>query len=355
MLTLVLAVATAVLLAASTLGRIPVHQWWARICEFPRLQIASLAALCLVISLFAAPDWRLGLVLVNALVIAVQLRRILPYTRLMPIKVQRTEKDGDPQRCVTLLVANVLTPNRDAPKLIKQIKAHQPDVVLTLESDNWWQNQLDPVLDEEWPHSVKVPLDNLYGMHLYSRLPLEEAEIKWLIQDDIPSIHAWLRLPSGERVRFYALHPRPPAPSESETSLWRDGELLLVGKMIDQNPQPTLAAGDLNDVAWSRSTRMFCRVSHMMDPRRGRGMFSTFHAKYPFLRWPLDHIFVSEHFTLTHMQRLEEIGSDHYPFLATLCLQPSRKDEHDAPEADGEDHEDAAETIDEARYQRQDS
>ncbi|SHM30772.1 endonuclease/exonuclease/phosphatase family protein [Vreelandella subglaciescola] len=355
MLTLVLAVATVILLAASTLGRIPVHQWWARICEFPRLQIASLAAVCLVLSLFAAPDWRLGLVLVNALVIAVQLRRILPYTRLMPIKVKRTEKDGDPQRCVTLLVANVLTPNRDAPKLIEQIKAHQPDVVLTLESDNWWQNQLDPVLDEGWPHSVKVPLDNLYGMHLYSRLPLEEAEIRWLIQDDIPSIHAWLRLPSGERVRFYALHPRPPAPSESETSLWRDGELLLVGQMIDQHPQPTLAAGDLNDVAWSRSTRMFCRVSHMMDPRRGRGMFSTFHAKYPFLRWPLDHIFVSEHFTLTRMQRLEEIGSDHFPFMATLCLQPSRKDEHDAPEADGEDRQDAAETIDEAQQQRQGS
>jgi len=134
MLTLVLAVATAILLAVSTLGRIPVHQWWARICEFPRLQIASLAAVCLVLALFAEPGWRLGLLLANALVITVQLRRILPYTRLMPIKVKRTGKEGDEQRCVTLLIANVLT----------------------LECDNWWQNQLDPVLEEGWPYSIKV-------------------------------------------------------------------------------------------------------------------------------------------------------------------------------------------------------
>jgi len=33
-------------------------------------------------------------------------------------------------------------------------------------------------------------------------------------------------------------------------------------------------------------------------------MFSTFHAGHWFLRWPLDHVFTSEHFTLKHMERL---------------------------------------------------
>ncbi|QEA40298.1 endonuclease [Pistricoccus aurantiacus] len=353
MLSLALAVVTAILLAATTLGRIPIHRWWARACEFPRLQIAGMALLLLLASFFAEPGWRLTLILINAFILVTQLVRILPYTPFMPVQVKKTDPDGDDSRCVTLLVSNVLTPNRESHKLIEQIDAHQPDIVLTLESDDWWQQQLDPVLDEKWPYSVKIPLDNLYGMHLYSRLPLENTEVKWLIQDDIPSIHSWLRLPSGDRVRLYALHPRPPAPSESETSLWRDGELLLVGQQIHEHQDPTLAAGDLNDVAWSRSTRMFCRVSHMMDPRRGRGMFSTFHAQYPFLRWPLDHIFVSEHFTLTRMQRLKEIGSDHFPILATLCFQPSRSDEQEAPEAKDDDREDADDTIKEAKEKGQ--
>jgi len=60
----------------------------------------------------------------------------------------------------------------------------------------------------------------------------------------------------------------------------------------------------------------------------------TFHADHPLLRWPLDHVFVSEHFTLKTMRRLPHIGSDHFPLLTTLCYRPSRADEHEPPEAD---------------------
>ncbi len=35
-----------------------------------------------------------------------------------------------------------------------------------------WQEQL-AVIEKDYPYRVPVPLDNLYGMHLYSRLPLE--------------------------------------------------------------------------------------------------------------------------------------------------------------------------------------
>ncbi len=112
-------------------------------------------------------------------------------------------------------------------------------------------------------------------------------------------------------------------------------------------------AGDLNDVAWSRTTRLFCRVSGMLDPRRGRGLFSTFHAHYPLLRWPLDHVFVSEEFTLTHMERLEAFGSDHFPILATLSYQPARQEEHDTPSASQEERQEASATIAQGKSEEQ--
>lgn len=93
----------------------------------------------------------------------------------------------------------------------------------------------------------------------------------------------------------------------------------------------------------------------MLDLRRGRGMFSSFHADYPFLRWPLDHVFVSEHFTLAAMERLRAFGSDHFPILATVCYRPSRANEHDTPDADSEEHLDARETVEEARERDQPS
>ncbi|MDW7748519.1 endonuclease/exonuclease/phosphatase family protein [Halomonas sp.] len=352
MFSILLAVVAIVLLAATLVARSPLTWWWIRACEFPRLQLAALAAVTALLSLLATPPWSWVALGASLITLALQIARILPWTPLWPVQVQRTEP-GQENRCLTLLIANVLTPNRNAETLTRLIHEHRPDLVLTLESDAWWQTQLDTALNEEWPHAVRVPLDNLYGMHLYARRPLVDPEVQWLIQDDIPSIHTGVTLPSGEVVRLHAVHPRPPAPNESEESLWRDAELLLVGKAIHEDPVPTLVAGDLNDVAWSRTTRLFCRVSGMLDPRRGRGMFSTFHASYPLLRWPLDHVFVSEHFTLKAMRRLPHIGSDHFPMLATLCYRPSRADEHETPEADREEHRDARETIEEGKERDQ--
>lgn len=356
MLGILLGCIAIVLLIATLIARIELHWWWVRSFEFPRLQIAFLALITgLLAALFGGTgSWHWVALIASGITFLVQTFYIMPFTRLWPIQV-KTAKSNDDDKTITLLIANVLTPNRQAQPLIDMIKEHQPDVILTLESDQWWQDQLDPALAEQWPNSVKIPLDNLYGMHLYSHLELTETSVKWLIQDDIPSIHTRVTLPNGDSIRLFALHPRPPAPSESEKSLWRDAELLLVGKKIHEDPQPTLVAGDLNDVAWSRTTRLFCRIGGMLDPRRGRGLFSTFHAKYPMLRWPLDHIFVTEHFTLVGMQRLDYFGSDHFPILATFCYRPSRKDEAETPEASAEERSEANDTIQEGKTEEQET
>ncbi|KXS39051.1 MAG: hypothetical protein AWU55_849 [Halomonadaceae bacterium T82-2] len=344
-----LAVAAALLVLSTLMPLLPLRVWWVRGFDFPRLQLAGLALLTGALALlWGSGTWQVGVVLGCLLVMLVQLAHVLPWTPLWRKQVIDADDDTE-QAQLTLMVANVLTDNRNADDLTRQIHAEQPDLVLTLESDAWWGEQLSRALDEGWPHSVKIPLDNLYGMHLFSRRPLEDVEVKWLIQSDIPSIHAWLPMPCGTRLRLHAVHPRPPAPGESDDSLWRDGELLLVGKGIHQHEQPTLLFGDLNDVAWSRTTRRFCRISGMLDPRRGRGMFSTFHARYPLMRWPLDHIFVSEHFTLADMRRLARFGSDHFPIIATFRYRPARADENDTPEADREERQEANETIHEAR------
>lgn len=353
MIELILGALAVVLATVTLLGKVPVHDWWVRACEFPRVQIAVLAFVLACFSPLAEVPWRWWILAVSSLVVALQSFRILPWTRLWPMQVQPAEP-GHEDRCFTLMVANVLTSNRNSEGLIAQVRERQPDILLTLESDQWWGDRLDEAFGH-WPTIIRIPLDNLYGMHLYSHLPLEDAQVEYLIQDDIPSIHGWLTLQSGHRVKFHALHPRPPAPSESEESLWRDAELLLVGQEIQRQGHPAVVAGDLNDVAWSRTTRLFCKVSSMLDPRRGRGMFSTFHAGHWFLRWPLDHVFTSEHFTLKNIERLRYFGSDHFPILVTLCYRPSRADEHDAPEADGEEHQEARETIREGKAREQDT
>ncbi|MEO7935915.1 MAG: endonuclease/exonuclease/phosphatase family protein, partial [Dokdonella sp.] len=92
------------------------------------------------------------------------------------------------------------------------------------------------------------------------------------------------------------------------------------------------------DVAWSSTTRLFRKLSGLLDPRVGRGMFNTFHADWWFMRWPLDHLFLSSHFTLKQLRRLPSIGSDHFPLLTVLQFTPKRGAAQKGLDADADDH-----------------
>lgn len=83
-----------------------------------------------------------------------------------------------------------------------------------------------------------------------------------------------------------------------------------------------IVAGDLNDVAWSRTTRLLQELSGLLDPRIERGPHSTFNANWPFLRWPLDHVVFEKSFQLRELKVVENIGSDHFPLFVALCHRP---------------------------------
>jgi endonuclease/exonuclease/phosphatase (EEP) superfamily protein YafD len=138
-----------------------------------------------------------------------------------------------------------------------------------------------------------------------------------LVDDDVPSVEGKVVLRSGVEVALFGLHPRPPRPQEG-SSTQRDAELILVARRVPELRQPVVVMGDLNDVAWSHTSRLFRRLSRLLDPRAGRGFFSTFPVELPFLRFPLDHIFHSESLRLVSLERLPDIGSDHFPLLAVL-------------------------------------
>jgi endonuclease/exonuclease/phosphatase (EEP) superfamily protein YafD len=141
------------------------------------------------------------------------------------------------------------------------------------------------------------------------------------------------------------VHPAPPSPTENEESTERDAELLVVAKSVAEVDGPVIVAGDLNDVGWSATTRLFRKISGLLDPRIGRGMFNTFHAHHWYLRWPLDHLFHSKHFTLSFMRRLPDCGSDHFPVLIELVYEPERGAAQEGLTADRKDEEIAAEKI----------
>lgn len=295
--------------------------WWVRGWEFARLQLAVFSVALGAGSLYAFDPsawwtWVPALVALGCL--GNHLFHILPFTPLRQCET-RNAVEAPPDRTVRLLIANVRMENRESGKLLQLVEGYRPDIVLALETNSRWERDLVP-LEKDFPYISACPLENAYGMHLYSRLPLDDPEIRYLVEDDVPSIRTWVALPCGSRIRLYCVHPAPPSPTENETARERDVELIMIGRDAAACTEPVIVAGDLNDVAWSRTTRRFRRISGLLDPRVGRGLYNTFHAKLPFVRWPLDHVFHCACFRLQRLRRMPKIGSDHFPISIELSL-----------------------------------
>jgi endonuclease/exonuclease/phosphatase (EEP) superfamily protein YafD len=327
--------------------------WQIRIFDFPRVQVALIGAVALALA-FLVPGascwpWIL-LPMVTLVAVGYQVARIWRYLPLSPLEVEQS-RGADPRSIITLVLSNVEQENRDSERLVRTIREADPDIVVFVETDEWWTERLD-VFKRTHPHGIRRPQSNTYGMCVYSRLPLDALRTDFVIEEDVPSIQGMLRLDSGQRVWLNCLHPRPPAPGEQVASTERDAELVLVGRRVRNAGVPVIVCGDLNDVAWSRTTRLFQKISGLVDPRKGRGLYSTFHARHPFLRYPLDHIFFSPDFRLVELRLLAYVGSDHFPVCVRLSLEPDAVMHQEAPQGDREDEKEGDDIIAKAR-QRQ--
>jgi len=323
--------------------------WWVRIFDFPRIQIAAISTLILAGDLAFRKDTSLSghiIHVVLTLCILYQAYKIRPYTIFARKQVERAKQPRN-ESTVSLLLANVKMDNRNSILLRQIITEADPDVILIVEADEWWQNELRRFATI-YRFTVQQPQDNTYGMLLYSRLELVGPEVRFLIEDDVPSIRAALKLRAGVEIELHCLHPKPPVPQENAQSTERDAELMVVGKETKGKELPVIVMGDLNDVAWSQTTLLFQKISRLVDPRIGRGLYNSFHAGYFFLRFPLDHFFHSTHFRLIRLKRLAYFGSDHFPMYIRLSYEPEAQRQQTGPEARQSDESQATAKINEA-------
>ncbi len=327
----------------TALSMVSSYRWYIRMWDFPRLGLMVMGLIALVLAIPVLSGWARGLVVASMLVvIGWQGYRIHPYTPLATPEVAKAVINKE--NCISAFSLNVLQTNRDYRRTIDLIDREDPDIVLLLETDEQWEAALKPVIDR-YPHRQSAPLDNLYGLIFLSRLPVEDSEITWLIDTETPSVFATISTGAGAKFRYIGLHPRPPQPGENTEK--RDAEIAIAARHAKLTELPVLAMGDFNDVAWSRTSQMFKRIGGYLDPRIGRGLYATFPANLPGLRWPLDHLFMSPDFTLVDMKVLENVGSDHLPVSATVCLAPrAAKVLNDEPEKpDLADHKDMRQAI----------
>lgn len=344
-----------VALAATLIPLLPSKQWYVRIFDYPRLQTLIIAVLALTWYLFFYfhPGKSSYLIVaVLSIIIIVQTVKAWPYTPLGTKQVLVAKDTAGDKTAISLFICNVFQHNKAYQQVVETVNSYNPDILITTETDSTWQNALSS-LEEEYKYRVPVPQNNTYGMHLYSRLPLRQSNVRYLLEKDIPSIRSEVQLRSGEWITLFVVHPRPPVPTEAKDSKERDAEIIMVAKESSRLSGGVIVAGDFNDVAWSETTELFQKVSGHLDPRRGRGFYNTFHAKYPIFRWPLDHVFHSTHFKLMAIDRVHSVNSDHFPMFIKLNYEPEEKHEQPEVKPDANTQKEAKETIEEGKKDKE--
>ena len=302
--------------------------WYSKVLDFPRLQYLITGIIFLFLFIVLNKKWNLFSIIIGiglCASIVIQSVKILPYFAGSKTVPDATEAAADSGNKVSILIANVLITNRESEKFLNIIANTTPDMLLVMEVNQWWIGQLQP-LKKQYPYTMEYPLDNAYGMALYSKFPLKEKEMRFFQHEDVPSFHARITLPSNEEFYFHGVHPVAPVPSGKypDNMGRKEVALLKTANLVAEESLPAIVAGDFNDVSWSNTSRLFEDTGNLNNVRIGRGLYNSFNANSPILRWPLDHYFVTAGVSVRHLERLPPFGSDHFPILAEFVIKKNK-------------------------------
>ena len=330
------AVLALILAAATFVPFIATDQWLVRFSAFPRVQVLVLLVV-LLLAMLALPGrlrpvW-LAVEGATVAAIAAQVWVLYPFIGWHDPEMVAAVECPEGHR-LEVVAVNVQMTNENADRLFETLADADPDLILLQETDPWWDERLKALADE-YPYAVQHVTQNYFGIHLLSRFPLAGAEVRFLTSSRDPSVFTGVTLPSGDAVRFYGIHPRPPAVGQSTAE--RDGQILAAALAVRQDGQPSVLAGDLNSPPWSMVLGHARRVAGLLEPRIGRGWTPTFGAQSPVVAWPLDYVLAGDAFTVLGYGALPAFGSDHLPVLAELCFQPSAAALQSAPELGPDD------------------
>lgn len=233
---------------------------------------------------------------------------------------------GAPPRAdLRVFVANLNVQNHRYADVVAQIQAEQPDVVVVMEVDENWVQQLN-TLGDRFPYSFGQPNPYNLGLMVYSRYPLQNSAIQEFGTAKNVSVVADLIL-QGQTVSLVATHPLPPARRSYFHA--RNRQLDRVAQYVKTLTTPAIVVGDFNTTPWSPYYKRFQRQAQLRDARRGFGILPTWtptgygrvpRGLAPLFALPIDHCLLSPSLKVTNLRIGADTGSDHRPLIADIKL-----------------------------------
>ena len=219
---------------------------------------------------------------------------------------------------VRLMSFNVLATSDDFDSAISEIREHDPDVVAVLEYAGMWHFAFDE-LNDTYPHQIRVPRWHGYGIALFSKLPLENAESMQLTANEIdnPAVSANVQV-GGQQLRIFAVHVMSPI-KKFRLEL-RNRQFKEIATHINAQSTPTMLVGDMNCSTFSGFLSDLIEEANLRDSRQGFGVHPSWPSFVGPLAVPIDHVLVTEEIHV-HNRFLGDAGaSDHRPVIVDVSI-----------------------------------
>lgn len=219
---------------------------------------------------------------------------------------------------IRLLSINVHTANHRADLVLQAIGQADPDVLLLMEVDPRWMQDLE-ALWARYPFRLEEPRRDNFGIALFSRLPLDEGRVEDFPGTQVPSIFATVRTPRGI-FQLTGTHPLPPGSREDAAE--RNRQLEALAERTAAHPRTSVVLGDLNVTPWSPHFPRLLKHGQLLRAHPGWGVFATWQVDQPWFSLPLDHCLVSPNLPIQRLEVGPDVGSDHRPLIVELAVPP---------------------------------
>lgn len=215
---------------------------------------------------------------------------------------------------LTIFHANVLSSNKQYPKLYEQIEKYQPTIVGIQEVTSHLSDSLSVSL-KNYPYKKVIAREDNFGIALFSKLPLMNIDVVYLTRSGIPTITCEIEVDNNV-VQLIYTHPLPPI----DTDYFEDRNLQFnaLATMVG-NAKPTIVFGDLNVSPWSVNFKDFLHKSELAHS--SKGIFATWPSFSAHLGIPIDHFLHTKRIKVEEVLLTDEIGSDHMPLVARYLVE----------------------------------
>ncbi|MFI6950211.1 endonuclease/exonuclease/phosphatase family protein [Streptomyces sp. NPDC050422] len=206
--------------------------------------------------------------------------------------------------------------------LIRAVRSEGPDVVFVQECDLACADAFAArVPAASYPYRDVVRLDGSHGSAILSRFPLRPAGRI----DGTMAMPGAVAVVAGRDVRLQLAHPMPPVPGG--VPLWRRELGRIRDLAAAVRDRPAVVAGDFNASQDHAAFRAVLDAGGLHDSARLAGSSRTY--SWPAdratpLRAQIDHVLVSEEFSVHSARFLRLAATDHRALLVGLEL-------HDGP------------------------